>query len=114
MDRKVCAPPNLHSISGRLRQVFGFQPYLDSADRVRKKSHIPGRRVAQKVRQLRPVALNGLTKTPKLLRDIQDGLIIVFLSPEIALSEQFCSILQDQTFQQCLVLIAINKLHVIE
>jgi len=32
-----------------------------------------------------PVALNGLTNTPKLLQDIQNGLYShIFLSPEIA------------------------------
>jgi hypothetical protein len=41
-------------------------------------------------------------------------LIIVFLSPKITLSEQFRCVLLDQTFQQCLVLIAIDELHVLE
>jgi len=37
----------------------------------------------------------------------------VLLSPEIALSNKFKKILQDQNFQQHLVLVAIDEVHVV-
>jgi len=37
----------------------------------------------------------------------------VFLSAEIALSDKFKKVLQDQDFQQHLVLVAIDEVHVV-
>ncbi|KAH6974080.1 P-loop containing nucleoside triphosphate hydrolase protein, partial [Ilyonectria destructans] len=63
----------------------------------------------------RPCVLNGQSNKAALLNEIRIGKYThVLLSPEIALSERFkTEVLYDQAFQDHLVLVAIDELHVV-
>lgn len=60
--------------------------------------------------------LNGKTMTKILLNKIQSGIYThIFTSPKIAISKKkFCKVLQHSNVQQQLVLVAIDKVHLVE
>lgn len=66
--------------------------------------------------QEKGIVLNGKNNNKSMLKDIiKEGYIHVFTSPEIAISKRFKNSVLDQTsFTDCLTLLTIDEIHLVE